>query len=60
MAAWHGLDGCAIQQENPDAPPLRSCRSRCRALSGTLSFSQRLLRQGKIHIDGEIAADGVV
>ncbi|MGC6472949.1 MAG: thioesterase family protein [Parvibaculales bacterium] len=50
----------AIQQENPDAPPLRSLQvTFVGPLSGTLSFSQRLLRQGKNSriIDGEIAAD---
>lgn len=53
----------AIQQENPDAPPLRSLQvTFVGPLAGTLSFSQRLLRQGKNSriIDGEIATeDGV-
>lgn len=50
----------AIQQEYPEAPPLRSLQvTFVGPLAGELRFSQKLLRQGKNSkiIEGEIASD---
>ncbi len=65
--AYGGLSGAliiaAIQQDYPDAPPLRSAQiTFVGPLNGTIDFSHTLLRQGKnaMIIEGQISsAEGI-